>query len=1585
MLLGLLPAAAVPALAEGLSGVETLENQYISVSVSKENGGFTVKTVEGDRLKKSDNDKELLYHDGRYDASFVSFRIGGSAAGDYIFGGDYGSRSSGVTVTKAAAGDSISAVWKLDALTFTQTISLAPDASNESGMAALSLSVTNGGAAVPVQARVLLDTYLGGQDYGYYQYMTGSTTTSGREIVSQERVITTIPDQLYATDDPYSPSTLAYSVFTGAKPGKIAFGHWSHLASTLFDFTPIDSLDFTNGRNEYLTADSAYAMYYDLGTVAANGTATLSSYYGVFSNHSTPAENAVALNLTAPIRLELNDSKTDFVRKSDVGRADFSVTVDFSNIASESAQDLDSIVLAVQSSGDLRSLSDTGEPLSGQDFDSAEPFTVPYSDVKVGESRTKTLYFEARPTTDAQYARITIGVYNMPDSAGGKVTQENKLGERIAYVLLPGTDSDVPQVNFAAMSPKIVYSQGTRHLFVTVDNDAMLNVDASARKWTLKAYTEDGKNSLTIPHANISFQDGVMDVAITEDMPLAVGGWYLQLEWDDSVVGDGPNALVPAALKKQSGPELHFTVSDDKKYKNDSYGVVAVVEQNSTAAFKTYRILSFRDEAAFQAFEEDETNYSEILLTFRGQFTAAKKVGDKVTCYTAVSTVTMENGKSTADNPIVINDCLDFEDGTMSVYYEDSDSQNFAASPVCTEFNGKLYTNGARTSVWSGKAVFTKLQQNKANYSLVPYDENGNRGSLTYDASGKKWTMGDESGFTDKGIYLVWPDLGGIGQTLSGLIFHFSYGQLGTMYDTDGYGQVDSKIGNVVSFSAALDMTFLSGKVDENARSNTYWDKLKDIWKYHVREDDTPYTCYADWERVVDAKDWRVADEESAERNKKSASASVMVRDVLFGCGEGFVGVNFQVGAAVKNYVSGLPEIEGTIKVNTINNWSYGFDGKIDLMNFTVEATVSLRSKNNVPVPDELYVFVSGFEPGINIDGLGVIWITGGGGGIKNLYDSIFATKAVPPLKLLLSVSFDVVKVLECEKATLALGLTGVSLNAENIAIKAVPGLTAIDKMGLGLEWYPGISLKANMVVNLFQRTIYGGGYIVLLSSDYENYFFEMFARARLNVPESVPIVGGMTIGGVDLGLSSERVWGALEALFITLGITYYWGEGSVDFSSGSKANPTFPELLGYTDVPVGYDEETDRTLYARVGTNTQLLASTLPDNGGVKLMDASAVLTCLDGNQKNSYRFNLGARSGGSAIIQIVFDAADKAAAEQLAADIRAGMAQGGNDYGLVRYDGTNLASANANLSYNAATGKATYAFTATTDGQYGKDWYLATPKDSNVLLYNVVPIPEVTTAAGTLDGAGNIALTWAGSELADLDQISFYLCESADPDSTDPGWRIGTVTDSGALAAGSATLAVPADVPSGSYYVRAVYSKADEVNGAAFSKAPVDWVNSDTPGEAVISSARAAGDLQYELTLAPDGNTKGYLVTVYEQDGVTPTDFDQVSFEAAESGSTVIRVGGSYQAVDEDGKATSFGLTGGGSYIIGVTPYNTVAMGSGTQALKGAEVRTTAMTLPRMETPTVTYSADKTARSRTETLRGAGGVRDALRGGAV
>ena len=45
----------------------------------------------------------------------------------------------------------------------------------------------------------------------------------------------------------------------------------------------------------------------------------------------------------------------------------------------------------------------------------------------------------------------------------------------------------------------------------------------------------------------------------------------------------------------------------------------------------------------------------------------------------------------------------------------------------------------------------------------------------------------------------------------------------------------------------------------------------------------------------------------------RGVSGSVMVQDVLFGCGEGFVGVHFSVGIGIQNFIDNLTKISGTL------------------------------------------------------------------------------------------------------------------------------------------------------------------------------------------------------------------------------------------------------------------------------------------------------------------------------------------------------------------------------------------------------------------------------------------------------------------------------------------------------------------------------------------------------------------------------------------------------------------------------------------------------------------------------------------------
>lgn len=1556
LLAGIMPAAGIGALAAE-SEPYSIDNGYIRVQVSKENGGFTVNTVNGDILKKSDNNKELLFHDDKYDTSFVSFRVeeAGGAVKDYIFGGKYGDSSDpshkGVQVTQATENGDITAQWSVGNYTFTETITLANADANEHGMVSVALSAQSSqSSASKIKARVLLDTALGGKDYGVYQAVDEDSIT---RTITTEQILDgsqyPIPQNFYAVDDMYNTAVMAYSVNSPqAMPYQVAFGHWNNLAASLFDFAPDSAMDFTNTMNDYLTADSAYALYYDLGSVSSSSPASMISYYGVYSHNDVPAVDSFAIDAAVPLRLELNEEKTDFVRISNEGIADFSAGVTFENYESETAKDYSNIVLSVKTTGNLRPLGDMGAE-SGVEFASGTPFNITYTDVKVGDINSKTLYFEARPTDTAAYERITIAIYDV-SGTDGALAEEKKLGEKIVYILLPGSDGNIPKVNFTSMTPKTVYTSGTRHLFITGENTTLLDNHGN---WNLVAYSADGKTSYTINSDLITIKDGVMDVAIEDSVELAPGSWYLQLEWTDEAVQSG---IVEEEYKTQTSSQLNFTVSEDVKYKNDSYGILTVVEYKENNS-SVYKLKSFRNESDFETFKQ-AGGFEEILLIFRGEFVQEKYVmdGERVgTYYSAVSTKTLnqETREYEVDNCINVNGSMDFEGGTMAVYYEETDipggENGYANSPILVEFDGELLTSEARTSVWKGKAAFTKIEQGKS-YSLIPYDKNGNR---------------DEN-FTDETIKLIWPSIYGTGQTLAGLIFNMAYGELGVMKDNG------AELGRVLSFSANLDLSFASPQADA-APKDTYWSKIKDFWKFY-REDQSIYDYAYNSGSINRVFDWSNIDESTSD--DKEISASVMVRDILFGCGQGFVGMNFKVDVGIQNYISSLPKITGKLEVNTINDWAFKFSGGMKLSSFSLEAKLSFKSRDDVPVPDEIYFYIGGFKPGINIDSCGVVWITGGGGGISNLYDTIFLSKAIPPLKLVMTVSFSIVQILD-GKASLSVGLNGISLSGEDLKIFGV--IEAIKKVYLGLEWYPGIDLQASISVNLFQGVIEGGGYIVLIGENYTDWFFEMYARAAIKIPESIPLVGGVTVANADLGISTEKIWGNIKVLFVGLGITYYWGSGSVDFGTGeSKAKPTYPSLLGHEDVPVYYDAERDQTLYARIGTNvSEPYEAEVIDNSLVpKLMDAGLY---SDGSL-TLHKFNLGAYSeeNSAAIVQISYDASslDDAKKKAEAIKVNSSKDMSGTEYQLVLYNGENIDTANANITFDETAQKGAYSFTVTDQTAYNKDWYITTGgTKASVILYNVEPIPEIKTISGSINN-GSLEVSWDGTLMDELDKVSFYLSESNEPAAEDGGILIEIVDNKDVLSSSSkkTTLQLPADVPTGDYYIRAVYSKEDEVNGVVYSTSKLSYKNENMPAEAEIESFVPAGNLEFGITVkeTSDTNTTGYMATVYNEDG-TATDAAGLTYDRASSGSTSFNIGGSYTGQDENGAEKAYGLTAGNKYKVGVTPYcliDTDQNGELDTIIYGKEVFTDLKELPAMTTPSVTITADQEKHDITETV---------------
>ncbi len=1474
MLMGALPLSTLAAEINS-SDIYTLDNGFIKVNVSKKNGGFDIRTVEGDKLNKDDNNKNLLFPLDENDTSFTSFRVTrGGKSKDYIFGGKYsflGLSDKAVTITQDATG--ITAVWGVDDLTFTQRIELANSGSLNHGMVYISYKAETTGEPADIKARVLMDTALGYQDYAIYE-MSGDNSTYTR--VKNEEVYSNQDGNLYektffAYDDISNPTILAYTVNATINekeciPEKVAFAHWNNLAASVYDFVPDKDLTFTNPYNKkYLTADSAYALYFDMGTVDQNTPGSIATNYGVYSNDKVSGKNTVAVNLAAPTSMELSDDKKSYLAKTEGGNAgDFTIQTSIENFRADTSRVYDKVKIAVYSQTGIVPVSDDG--VRQDDASYANPYTKEVNDFKIDEIKSISWKFNASVGAEASYRKVQFKVYNVSSNVdptgSGQLLEENLLGEAYCYILCPGGDGLLPEIKFTGSSPEITYNEGNRHLFLSGTNFKMLQNKA---EYTVIAKHVSGKGkSYIIPADSFIIDDNenTIDVLMTEKME--IGNYQLTIDYTD-------------ALKKDiAAPAMLFSVSDDKQYKNDSYGVLAIIQtKGSSFANSKYEIKTFGSETAY---EKAKSDLGEVLIELKGEFVATDQVAADGTIlkYTGVSS-------KSGSNVMTVNNSIDVENGSLTVTIK-----KYGESDQCIDidFDADLYTTGARTPIWKGISALTSIVKG-IDYELIEYNNFGER---------------NNSQMSNKQpISLIWPSAASAAQTIAGIIFEFRYGELGKL-------KYQGKERLVVGFGAMLDLSFV---IPNNAKKSPVqldlFDKIN-LTLYPHESYNTDVMRGA-WEYHKD--------QVKMDKEADAGEAAVKVKDVLFG-GE-YIGFNANLKVQIPGYTPSMPTMSADLTINTIGDWAVSVDGKLKFTKIEMEASIYIKSKDGYPVPDKLYFFIKGFTPGVNIDGFGVVWLQGGGGGIDKLYDTIFSTDSIPPLKLLLSAQLSILQAFSA-RADLSLSLRGIGIKVSNGVI-ANTNIKVLNHAQLQFEWYPDFYFMAAVSINLLE-IITGGGYIVVESDG----FFEFYVKAAVNIPEEVFFIGGMHLGSVELGASSSRIWGGLDIIGIRAGICYYWG-GDFDFGFGGKAPaPTYPQLLGKDDVPVYTDPETGRIMYMHVGTNfepadnTQLVESF---DESTELMDAGSVIKSKP--EKKEHKLILGAKGDADAILSINFKADSKAMAIGIAEKFTI-KDKDGMSYPIKIYnqefaaDSFENQEANANITYNPETKIAGFNITFTDTLHYNKTWDILTPDaTSDLLMYNVFPMASLDSLNASVNG-NEITASWDGNELDSFEEMSFMALKN--PEDTE-GALLYKISGGTEISKKSVKFELPDTLESGSYYLKATAIKDGELCETQISPNAFAFTNTKIPARPVSVTASKIGDLKIAADISATGEYDGYFVNIYEKkDGIWI--LHQSGGIEYEKDAQNISVGGRYSYTDKDTNETYFlGLEPGVTYRLGVSTY--------------------------------------------------------------
>lgn len=390
-----------------------------------------------------------------------------------------------------------------------------------------------------------------------------------------------------------------------------------------------------------------------------------------------------------------------------------------------------------------------------------------FSNVLPGEQLDIDWNFQAIPQESGQYSRILFKVYDISSGAtlgSGQIMQENLLGEGSSYLMCPGSVTKLPVLKFTGASPDTVFTSGIRNFHVTGDNFSML-LDKSAYQLRLSRVDGariDGRESFAIPADQFQIDDSanVISVILNDENPgtLPEGRYQLTIDYADPDKAD------------LSGTALQFQVSDDEKFRNDTYGFLAVIEDAANGF--VYSIRHFLDEEAYWNYlDSGSLDREDVLLELQGLF-SKQKTEDGSIVYLGVS-------NNDSHNVMTLNGTLDIRSGTCTVTELDGS--------VKVDFDADIYTTGSNTYVHSGVAALTELEKG-TDFSLIPYSEDGER-----------------SGITGDPIALLWPSVGQAFQNIMGLLFDFRYAELGVMAHANAPSARGSQT-RLVGFGAAKHM-----------------------------------------------------------------------------------------------------------------------------------------------------------------------------------------------------------------------------------------------------------------------------------------------------------------------------------------------------------------------------------------------------------------------------------------------------------------------------------------------------------------------------------------------------------------------------------------------------------------------------------------------------------------------------------------------------------------------------------------------------------------------------------------------------------
>lgn len=1567
------------AFAEALNKTDTttIQNDFIKVTVDNATGRYGIRTLEGQPIRKNDQDVNLTFRGDDPETSFTTFKIDGT---DYIYGNKYKFDDKFYSTTTAPAivqnpngTKQLEMTWSIKGVEIKQILMLYTDTKDKmnSGNVNIRYEVNNkSGAQVQVGTRILLDTMVGGTDGPAFQIGTTyeSPLTVERKLVHDPAAIG-IPEEdvnFYKLPaywvmrdkqdltNPLATNVIAYGFNNFAEQNinivdEMIVGHWNGLANTKWDYTVHPNLDFTRDTNDYGSADSAVAFYWNPQKIAPKGFQSFETVYGL--GEIVEQDKVFSIRYLDPVQqLATLDDNSGYV---DDGV--FDITAEIENLPAYNMEhERIDVQLTLDSGLDFVQIDNTGQIVRDSD---GKPKTlnvrsqsVPYKKKATPEEAEQGIQPKYKPG-DAITATFKVKAKGKPwpttkaymMTVSSPQTQEKFLSEKddgikaqyssskSGFILLPPVGEGTPTYVYG-LAPKELYSTDVKYMTVNLSNIEAYNTGNETTAPNFDLYL---KEVVTGKRYKVPVKESVLlqptDDGATGDMRITYRGGDL--------VDAGGNVI-----EAGRGPELplgQYQVQID--YKGDAggdeeqaalYDITStqkiMVTDNSATRIREAGILALYKERVDISGLANGGSVKGALLDQLNSLYPNRPFKDGAFLFDAVTeykkTKTLVGAASKAVDPRFKLDKF-------------LDAKSLEEVPL---YNYKLFDSDAELAAFIGEKGF-KRENLVTVRGMVKQVGTGADQQIIVDTKTEPAIINDAVAYKGKDLAFVRGKLDVFGQkqtdkmpfmdtvflkgdgTLSvassGFIFHKGEWTL------DFFNGFEKSL---VDKETELDP--LDNPEDNTLNGSLKWalgnvgDRLNPLRQVMIED------IYFNKRSLFTAPSFSISgfgltfNDYILRKGGISFGGMVSfkvldaeIQNVVFNK-KGFVGID----AALKYNLSqnvGLfgpkkndknsGELSITHYVQPVEDKanSYGIKFNAELKD-VVEVNIELALKQVADgriLPDVIAFGTSLPEPGILLTG--ATYLTDIRGAVRELADTIAGGTGKDPFPLVVQagvgIRFGIAPAYFFGDIDLTLKRTGIKLQGKmDFSTKPdadkderLPMLTkALIEAQWVTPWF--VRLEAAMDIGGWDIIIGKAGIFVGQNLEKNRTDFEGYIGSKVQIPSSVPVVGGMPLSSMFLGVNNDKVWGSIGILFISLGITYYWG-GGIEFGTSSEQLPDGlihlkvddPEL-GPRLMVIGQGVETLATSW--VDTEKEQQGITYHDvEKGVQYLENGSVNVGVGGiTVKNGGRVHEITMDGvtGNALIEMEYTS--KTMPEFSLKDASGKLYP-------VKFDNTNTdPTANAFTQFVPAEEsidkvdvRKAYVIIPADVAKKGGKWTLTALSAVETKLLNVPTAPQLNDVSLAKDGdnANKFTASWKVANAKADDKISLYLTTDAVSnekttingnevlETGDPGVLIAKdipVASNGSLngsvTSGSATIDVTKvsmlgnveDIrgllKQGNYYVRAEL-QSEAAFGTKTSAQKFEIVDPLAPGAVSDVSVEPAGNGWFSLSFKPAANKAG------------------------------------------------------------------------------------------------------------------------------